>query len=88
MATINLTPTSSLTRTSGEPAVRFDKPGDLRLTSDQARDLLTKIRAEITAGGTVQTGYLSLQRANDGRFTIENRSRFNPAAARTSPQSW
>ncbi|MGA0806479.1 MAG: hypothetical protein ACO3PV_08200, partial [Pseudohongiellaceae bacterium] len=30
-----------------------------------------------TAGGTVQTGYLSLQRASNGEFTIENRSRFN-----------
>ena len=74
MATINLT---QLTRPAANTNVQFDKPGELNLTAGQARDLLTQIRAQITAGGTVQTGYLSLQRADNGEFTIENRSRFN-----------
>jgi len=74
MATINLT---QLTRPAANTNVQFDKPGELNLTAGHARDLLTQIRAQITAGGTVQTGYLSLQRADNGEFTIENRSRFN-----------
>ena len=77
MATINLTNVISNTRPTGGGAVQFDKPVGSNLTAEQARTLLTSIRAQITAGGTVQTGYLSLQRADNGEFTIENRSRFN-----------
>jgi hypothetical protein len=77
MATINLTNVISSTRPAGGAAVQFDKPVGSNLTAEQARALLTDIRAQITAGGTVQTGYLSLQKASNGEFTIENRSRFN-----------
>lgn len=78
MATINLNNVTRSAQTGGGASVQFDKPGELNLGADQARELLTKIRAQITAGGTVQTGYLSLQRAANGEFSIENRSRFNP----------
>lgn len=81
MATIKLTNPSNGPGASGRAtegaSVRFDKPNQLQLTADEAQQLLTRVRAQITIGGTVQTGYLSLQKNDKGEFTLENRSRLN-----------
>ena len=76
MATYNLTQSIASGQPTARTAVQFDRPGELNLTTDQAKKLLTDIRGKLTVGGTVQTGYLSLQKAGSD-FTIENRSRLN-----------
>jgi len=79
MPQINLPPQlNQAIVTSGGKIDQLQKSGESTAISQQgARALLQNIRAQITSGGTVQTGYLSLQKSANGEFNIENRSRFS-----------
>lgn len=82
MVTTNLTRTFIQSTPIEGRGIDFSKTNNLtRVSSAQAHRLLDEIRAQLTAGGKIQSGYLTLNQADDkGEFTISNQSRFGNAA--------